>query len=74
MAYYRVGDRVRLDDMPHDPDPLLPGALGTVEGAIDLELGDRARAFTQVYVRWDNGRTLSCVVPPDRLTVVEPAH
>ncbi len=53
------GTRIRLILMPDDPDPILPGTTGTVTGSCDSPGG------TQIWVRWDSGRTLSLEVPPD---------
>ena len=61
---FQPGDRIRLDAMIGDPDPIPPGALGTVESCI------RFASDWQVEVRWDSGRTLSLVVPPDRASRV----
>lgn len=68
----KTGDRVCLESMPNDPDPVPVGTLGTVESVADHNLGG-TRSFTQVHVKWDNGRSLSCVMPPDRLTVIKSA-
>ncbi|MFK4534302.1 hypothetical protein ABIA00_002485 [Bradyrhizobium ottawaense] len=54
------GDRIRLIAMVDDPAPVPPGTEGTVSGCPTF--------FDQswdVPVQWDNGRTLSMVVPPD---------
>ena len=66
----KTGDRVRMIHMPADPDPIPTGTEGTVEDVQKLNLG--ARSFTQIFVRWDNGRSLSCIAPPDRLAVITP--
>lgn len=62
-----VGDRIRLDHMGPDPFPIRVGSVGTV-------LSVRPSVHTndwQVAVSWDNGRSLSLICPPDRLTVIE---
>lgn len=55
-----VNRRIRLLSMPDDPNPVPAGSLGTVEAIIQLMADD-----WQVYVKWDNGRTLNLSIPPD---------
>ena len=57
------GDRIKLVRMDNDPDPVQPGTTGTVLDASEVKLG--RESWTQVSVKWDNGRCLSCVCPPD---------
>lgn len=64
MTDVRPGDRIRLIEMPNDPAPIEAGAEGVVGHVKDFG-GTR-----QVSVKWDNSRTLSLVVPPDRFDVV----
>lgn len=59
-----MGQRIRLVRMPDDPDPIPIGAMGTVIECAEV-FGD-----WQVEVRWDNGRSLALVVPPDVAVVV----
>lgn len=47
----RPGQRIRLLAMPHDPDPIPPGTLGTVGVALS-RLGP---GTFQVAVEWDGG-------------------
>lgn len=61
----KEGDRIRLVAMPDDPEPIPAGTLGTVRDV--TELAFREDAQTQIHVAWDNGRTLSCICPPDIL-------
>jgi hypothetical protein len=63
-----VGKRVRLVHMGEDPDPVPIGTEGTV--ALITELNFRDGKEMQVIVRWDNGRSLSCICPPDILEAV----
>lgn len=63
---FKEGDRVRLVFMPDDPDPVQAGTLGTVRDTTELPFKPPQ---LQVHVNWDNGRTLSCVCPPD---IIEP--
>lgn len=64
---FAEGDRIRLVSMTNDPDPIEAGAAGTVE----LPPGWFQDAW-QIIVKWDNGRTLSLVVPPDVAEKIEP--
>ena len=66
---FAKGDRIRLVSMTNDPDPIEPGAEGTVE----LPPG-RFQDAWQVVVKWDNGRSLSLVVPPDVAEKIEPTQ
>ena len=59
----KVGDRIELVRMNDDPNPVPPGTKGTVKHIEDVHLG--RENFTQVDVRWDDGRTLMVVCPPD---------
>lgn len=56
---FNQGDRVRITGLMSDPDPLPVGTTGTVTHVSDF--GD----WSQVSVRWDNGRTLMLVFPED---------
>lgn len=65
----KTGDRVRLLHMPDDPDPIPVGTEGTVRMITPLQFfGEKEQ--TQVTISWDNGRSLSCLCPPDRLEVL----
>jgi outer membrane usher protein FimD/PapC len=55
-----VGKRIRLTLMVNDPDPVPIGSEGTVTG------GNGA----QMYVDWDNGRSLILIPGEDRWTVI----
>jgi len=68
---FKAGDRIELVSMPHDPDPIRPGTQGVVDSVAvhDWPHG----TFASVGVRWDNGRTLGIVMPPDDARLVEPA-
>ena len=69
MPRIAPGDRIVLLSMPHDPDPIPVATEGTVEEVNDVGPG----AFTQVEVRWDNGRTLMLSMPPDEVHVIRPS-
>jgi hypothetical protein len=60
----KPGDRIRLVAMTDDPDPIPPGTTGTV-AAVRYQ-----RTWSQVDVKWDNGRTLMLVVPPDQFEIL----
>lgn len=49
--------------------PIEQGAEGTVELLIELH-GHRQPSW-QVWVKWDNGRSLSLIVPPDQYRKLE---
>ena len=56
-----VGTRIELVSMPNDPDPVPTGSRGTVlEGS----------SGGQMFVEWDNGRTLILLPGVDRYRVV----
>lgn len=57
---FEPGDRIRVDLMPNDPDPIPPGTAGTVESVDHL-----FENSWQVRVNWDIKRSLSLVIPPD---------
>lgn len=70
---FTKGDRVRLVSMVDDPDPIEPGSEGLVLHTTELHFrGEPPQE--QVSVSWDNGRSLSCVVPPDVLVRVDPTQ
>jgi len=64
MITPKPGDRIRLVAMLDDPDPILPGATGTVVSV------RQQGTWAQVDVKWDNGRALMLVVPPDEFEVI----
>jgi hypothetical protein len=63
----RIGDRIRLIEMPDDPDPIPVGEIGTVTGISHHEDGDDL--WHQVDVEWDHGRALMLTLPPDRIEI-----
>jgi hypothetical protein len=66
-APVKEGQRIELISMGEDPDPIQLGARGVVEYASEFQ------GAWQVSVKWDNGRTLSLVCPPDRFKVLAEA-
>jgi hypothetical protein len=63
------GTRIQLIAMPDDPNPVPAGSLGTVSGG--SVIGGGKSAWSQIWVKWDNGRSLSLSVPPDQFEIVE---
>lgn len=60
------GARIRLIAM-FDSHPVEPGTLGTV---IEIRDGDGFFTPSQVWVEWDNGRTLPLLAGVDEYEVV----
>lgn len=65
LAKLRAGNRIKLIQMGADPDPVPPGTIGTVTGTCWLP----GLEELQIHVKWDNGRFLSCICPPDIITL-----
>ncbi len=63
------GDRIRLVEMPNDPDPIPPGTEGVVGSITEFNFNG-SRPEVQLIVKWDNGRSLSCICPPDVVEVL----
>lgn len=59
------GDRIRLVRMEVDPDPIEPGSEGTVREVNLLTFSD-----SQLWVDWDNGRSLSLLVGVDEWEII----
>jgi hypothetical protein len=57
-----VGDRIKLVNMPDDPDPLKSGTEGVVT-SVDTRMD-------VVGVKWDNGRTLNLVLGVDSFEIL----
>lgn len=63
----KPNDRIRLISMPHDPNPVEIGTLGTI-----LKVAPAQGLYGPLAaVAWDNGRTLS-LVDIDVIERVEP--
>lgn len=62
----KVGDRIELVRMDDDPDPIPVGSQGTLLNMVPgIYPGE-----TQLWVKWDNGRTLSPILPKDEVKVI----
>ena len=59
-APFKKGDRIRLVNMPNDPNPIEPDSTGTV-----INEPVWFEPTWQITVAWDNGRGLNLCVPPD---------
>lgn len=68
------GDRVRLVEMPDDPDPIAVGDVGTVLDVSVLPGRDRQDLWSQVDVLWDSGRRLMLTIPPDVVEIISPEY
>jgi len=59
-----IGDRIRLIEMPNDPDPIPAGAAGTV-------LSVTTGPYAQIEVAWDGStRSLALIPGVDRFEVI----
>lgn len=67
QSFPKAGDRIRLIAMPHDPDPIPTGSLGTV-----VAIHNHGN-WAQIDVDWDNGRTLMLSLPDDCVAIINPA-
>lgn len=63
---YKVGDRVKLVKMGNDPDPIPVGTEGEVTHVQYIP----SFKETQIGVHWDNGRTLSVILPQDKIAKI----
>ena len=61
-----VGKRIKLLSMPNDPDPIPIGSEGLVE-----MVGSEFDNTTQIFVKWDNGRSLILLGGLDEFQVVD---
>ena len=60
---YPPGTRIRLNSMDDPYAPILPGT----EGEVDF-VDDKG----QIFMKWDNGRTLPLIPGEDSFTVLPP--
>jgi hypothetical protein len=56
--------------MGDDPCPIEDGMTGTVVSCADFNWTGRD-CWSQITVKWDNGRHLMLCVPPDRFEVIQ---
>jgi hypothetical protein len=63
---FKEGDRIEMVFMGNDPNPILAGTRGTVISVDKTPWND-----TQVGVKWDNGRTLSVLLPEDKIVLID---
>ena len=61
------GDRIRLINMPDDPNPIEPNTTGTVTSIDTLIMFGE----DHLNVDWDNGRRLNLIVGIDEFEVIE---
>ena len=61
-----VGKRIKLLSMPNDPDPIPLGSEGLVE-----MVGSEFDNTTQIFVMWDNGRSLILLGGLDEFQVLD---
>lgn len=66
----QIGDRIRLVSMGPDPAPIPAGSTGTVTGVASIPSAVRMESNLHVSVSWDNGRTLSIVLPVDVVEII----
>lgn len=59
------GDRIRLINMPFDPDPIEPGSEGTVISVNEMSFGR-----DQISVDWDHKRSLMLIEGIDEYEVI----
>lgn len=63
------GKRIKLIDMPDDPNPIPPGSTGTVRKVTHIRWG--GRDDYQIMMNWDIGRSLAIIFPNDMFEVIE---
>ncbi len=64
----KPGDRIVLDYMPNDPDPIPPGTTGTV-----IEVTPALYGRAGIQVQWDIARSLSLIEGVDQYRVIDNA-
>lgn len=61
----KIGDKIRLIDMPGDPFPIPFGSVGVVTEIVDWGTNE-----IQVQVDWRIKRSLNLICPPDKIEKV----
>jgi hypothetical protein len=61
------GDRIRLINMPDDPNPIEPNTTGTVTSINTINMFGE----DHLNVDWDNGRWLNLIVGIDEFEVID---
>ena len=64
-----IGKRIMLTRMEDDPNPIPEGSTGTVLEVVQAAYG--RPHWYQVWVKWDNGRSLNLICPHDRFVVLD---
>jgi hypothetical protein len=57
--------RIKLINMPDDPNPIPNGAMGTI-----VEICPMPNEEIQVVVNWENKRSLNLICPPDEFELM----
>jgi hypothetical protein len=61
----KIGDRIKLLEMPNDPDPIPAGTCGVITGINPIGAGE-----FQIIVKWEIGRSLMLILPHDKIKVI----
>lgn len=61
------GDKIRLINMPDDPNPIEPNTIGTVTSIDTINMFGE----DHLNVDWDNGRWLNLIVGIDEFEVID---
>lgn len=64
----KVGDRIRLLEMPEDPLPIEVGSTGTVKTVTHDD--DPSGTFDQAWVEWDDKTRSLALVGVDRFEII----
>ena len=66
------GQRIRLTSMGEDPDPMPPGATGTIDSIVPMGAGADGQPYLHLNMSWDPwvDRSLNLCVPPDQVEVL----
>ena len=71
-----AGKRCKLVHMSDDPNPIEQGATGTINLIGPLQnhspIVPHGHEWRQIGVKWDNGRSLLVILPPDQIELIDP--